>query len=97
MWKPLDNAGQEPQKETKTHKAKARLVVLGYLDPKIEEIPRDSPTLGKTSRMLLLILQTISTHGWLLRSFDIKAAFLREEPPLIALSVSNQSPNSEKP
>ena len=45
-WKPLDKEDQEQVKretgQTKMHKAKARLVVLGYLDPKIEEIPRDS-------------------------------------------------------
>ena len=47
---PLDNVGGEnesnqSQKTQRTHKAKARLVVLGYLDPLIEDIPRDSPTL----------------------------------------------------
>ena len=79
-WKPLDNVGQEElhQKNQKTHKAKARLVVLGYLDPRIEELPRDSPTLNKTSRMLAL--QVIASHAWQLRSFDIKAAFLQGQP-----------------
>ncbi len=61
-----------------THKAKARLVILGYLDPKIDEIPRDSPTLGRHSKMLLL--QMISSQGWMLTSFDIKAAFLQGKP-----------------
>lgn len=75
-WKPLDNTGQdESNPSKKTHKAKARLIVLGYLDPKIEEIPRDSPTLGRTAKMM--ILQTVATHGWCLKSFDIKAAFLQ--------------------
>ena len=79
-WKPIDNTGQTPDeiKTNRTHKPKARLVVLGYLDPKIEEIPRDSPTLNKTSRMLAL--QIISSHSWQLRSFDIKAAFLQGQP-----------------
>ena len=81
-WKPLDAVDQESVlKETgkrKTHKAKARLVVLGYLDPKIDEIPRDSPTLSRPSRMLLL--QMISSMGWSLQSFDIKAAFLQGKP-----------------
>ena len=87
-WKPLDTANQKEdtklQKEAKTtgqtrsHKAKARLVVLGYLDPKLEEVPRDSPTLNKTSRMI--VLQTISSHSWKMRSFDIKAAFLQGQP-----------------
>ena len=87
-WKPLDNVNQKEdtklQKEAKitnqsrSHKAKARLVVLGYLDPKLEEVPRDSPTLNKTSRMI--VLQTISSHSWKMRSFDIKAAFLQGQP-----------------
>ena len=42
-WKPLDTCGTELTQNNnhgKTHKAKARLVVLGYLDPSIEDIPR---------------------------------------------------------
>ena len=88
-WKPLDNANQmdEPEKgqrkskspnAPRTHKAKARLVVLGYLDPQLEEVPRDSPTLNKTSRMV--VLQTIASHSWKMRSFDIKATFLQGRP-----------------
>ena len=82
-WKPLDNVGGEKestsnQKTQRTHKGKARLVVLGNLDPRIEEIPRDSPTLNKTSGMMAL--QVISSHSWCLRSFNIKAAFLQGTP-----------------
>ena len=81
-WKPLDNLGDEhgnvSQRPVKTHKAKARLVVLGYLDPNLEEIPRDSPTLNRTSRMILL--QVIASCGWQLQSFDVKAAFLQGQP-----------------
>ena len=78
-WKPLDNVGDgDDNPNPRTHKAKARIVVLGYMDPKIEEIPRDSPTLGRTSRMM--ILQVIASHGWSLQSFDIKAAFLQGKP-----------------
>ncbi len=76
-WKPIDpeesdksNVGSHPDK-----KAKARLVVLGYLDPDIDKIPRDSPTLGRHSKML--ILQTIASRSWTVRSFDVKAAFLQ--------------------
>ena len=58
-----------------TQKAKARLVILGYLDPKLEELPRDSPTLGRISKMILL--QYLASRGWDLKSFDIKAAFLQ--------------------
>ena len=44
-WKPIDGVNQDEvhQKSLRTHKPKARLVVLGYQDPKIDEIPRDSP------------------------------------------------------
>ena len=86
-WKPLDNVGDNDHTNSKrektgtpsrTHKAKARLVVLGYLDPEIENIPRDSPTLNKTSRMVAL--QVIASHSWKIRSFDIKAAFLQGRP-----------------
>ena len=45
------------------------------MDPELETIPRDSPTLNRQSRML--ILQMIASLEWTLRSFDIKAAFLQ--------------------
>jgi hypothetical protein len=79
-WKPLEDVNQDGimNKSLRTHKSKARLVVLGYQDPNIEEIPRDSPTLSKTSRML--ILQTLATHAWQMLSFDVKAAFLQGKP-----------------
>ena len=75
-WKPLDE--QESAEQQKSHKAKARLVVLGFMDPSINTIQRDSPTLNRHSRML--ILQLIASRGWTLRSFDIKAAFLQGQP-----------------
>ena len=61
--------------EGKNRKAKARLVVLGYMDPNITEIPRDSPTLQRDSRSLLL--QYCAARRWKIRSFDVKTAFLR--------------------
>ena len=74
-WKPLDpqdvGPGQRP------FKAKARLVILGFMDPQLDSIPRDSPTLGRVPKMLLL--QAIASHSWHLRSFDVKAAFLQGE------------------
>ena len=75
-WKPIDPT--EIGSDGRTHKPKARLVVLGYLDPNLENIPRDSPTMTKSSRTL--ILQLIASRGWVLRSFDIKAAFLQGQP-----------------
>ena len=74
-WKPVDNARTHNNVQSNispsppnnnlqpiTHKPKARLVVLGYLDPQIENIPRDSPTLSKTGRMMTL--QTMSRMGF---------------------------------
>ena len=73
-WKPIEEKDRDP-KNPRDKKAKARLVVLGYLDPSIEKLNRDSPTLSKHARMLLL--QLIASNGWDLQSFDIKAAFLQ--------------------
>lgn len=73
-WKPIEESDRD-KLNPKDKKAKARLVVLGYLDPSIEKLNRDSPTLSKHARMLLL--QLIASKGWNLQSFDIKAAFLQ--------------------
>lgn len=75
-WKPIDPVEAKGNADAK--KAKARLVVLGYLDPQLEEIPRDSPTMSKASRMM--VLQLIASKQWTLMSFDIKAAFLQGQP-----------------
>ena len=79
-WKPIDDPRGEAngEKKEQKYKAKARLVVLGFMDPALEDIPRDSPTMNKTSRMILL--QTITTKGWDLMSFDIRTAFLQGKP-----------------
>ena len=74
-WKPIDQQERDQLKGTKDFKAKALLVILGYLDPKIAEVPRDSSTLGRHSKMLLL--QHIASQGWDLQSFDTKAALLQ--------------------
>ena len=76
-WKLLDgtqDAHVDP-KNPKTRKAKARLVILGYEDPQIDSIPRDSPTLGRDARALLL--QLIASCKWDVMSFDVRTAFLR--------------------
>ena len=80
VWKPLEGKDHHDANAPKlvTHKPKARLVVLGYMDPKLTEVPRDSPTLGRQSKMI--ILQLIASMGWSLGSFDIKAAFLQGRP-----------------
>lgn len=58
---------EDQMKTGKSRRAKARLVVLVYLDPVLEQVPRDSPTLGRQSRML--ILQLISAMNRILMSF----------------------------
>lgn len=72
-WKDL--APAEAAQCGRTRKAKARLVILGYEDPNLTEIPRDSPTLQRESRAM--IMQYCSAKRWLIRSFDIQTAFLR--------------------
>ena len=72
-WKDLDPNDLKPGDSR--HKPKARLVVLGYEDPNIEEIPRDSPTLQRESRSVLL--QIGASQKWNIEAFDIKTAFLR--------------------
>ena len=67
-WKTPEPGESQPR-------AKARLVVLGFQDPKLVEVMRDAPTLSKEGRAL--VLQTISSCKFPLGSFDIKTAFLR--------------------
>jgi hypothetical protein len=67
-WKTPDSPGAPP-------KAKARLVVLGFQDPKLVDVARDSPTLSKEGRSV--VLQTITSQGFTPSSFDIKTAYLR--------------------
>ena len=71
-WKPVEPTTQDPNPQAKP---KARLVILGYEDPQLESLARDSPTLGKDSRTL--ILQYAASAKWQIRSFDIQTAFLR--------------------
>ena len=47
-------------------KAKARLVILGFEDPLIDQIPRDSPTLSRDARMLATaVYQQPQVDGWI--------------------------------
>ena len=55
-------------------KAKARLCVLGFQDPDLTEVPRDSPTLSTASEAL--IMQWVASRKYRLISCDIKTAFL---------------------
>ena len=55
-------------------KAKARLCVLGFQDPDLTKLPRDSPTLPTASEAL--IMQWVASHTCRLISSNIKTAFL---------------------
>ena len=76
-WKDTEtNAHLTNQNPSSTNrKAKARLVILGYEDPMLSEVERDSPTLTKLARML--IMQYAASSHWEIGSFDVKTAFLR--------------------
>ena len=75
-WKEIDESERKASKSSQSQfKPKARLVVLGYTDPCLEDIPRDSPTMTKMTRMM--ILQFAASNNWDIESFDIKTAFLR--------------------
>ena len=74
-WKPVDPSDLGSDSKQAKHTPRARLVVLGYEDPLVHEIPRDSPTMSKLSRML--ILQLAASQKWDIESFDIRTAFLR--------------------
>ena len=69
-WKP-------PELEGGPKRAKARLVVLGFEDPDLQEVPNDAPTLGKDGRQLFL--QKVVSNKWRLIKFDISTAFLQGE------------------
>lgn len=72
-WKPvLSESGEQIDR-----KAKARLIIKGYQDPRLMNLPRESPTLSTLGRNLLL---TCAAKGQMrLSSGDIKTAFLQGE------------------
>ena len=69
-WKPKDGGA--------SFKAKARVVVLGFQDPRLPLLSRDSPVLAKTS--LHLIIQWAACYQVSLANADCKSAFLQGEP-----------------
>ena len=74
-WKPIDPAENTESTNKSPMKPKARLVVLGFEDPQLDSLARDSPTMGRDSRTLLL--QYAASAKWMIQSFDIQTAFLR--------------------
>ena len=76
-WKPVgENTTDNNQKsQALQRKAKVRLVVSGFEDPLIDQIPRNSPRMSKLSRVL--ILQYAASLKWDIHNFDIRTAFLK--------------------
>ena len=69
-----------------TGKAKARLCVLGFQDPDLTEVSRDSPTLSAASEAL--IMQWVASHKYRLISGDIKTAFLSGDEDIRNIFIS---------
>ena len=55
-------------------RAKARLVVLGYTDPDLTEVARDSPTLALRTGLMLFAI--CAAERWTLYKGDIKNVLL---------------------
>ena len=71
-WRdPPEESPHEPRK------AKARLVVLGYTDPDLVDVPRDSPTLSSKARQSLYAI--CAANCWKLCKGDAKTTFLQGE------------------
>lgn len=61
--------------DTQAKKAKARAVILGYLDPDYERRPSTSPTVTRTSRQLFL--QMAASFHFEIEKGDVSGAFLQ--------------------
>ena len=73
----MDLTWKDPVPGQNEKRARARLVILGFEDPGVGEVPNDAPTLGKDGRRLLL--QKVASKRWKLINFDISTAFLKGE------------------
>ena len=72
-WKPTGN----PHNPSEV-KAKARLVILGFQDPRLGEVRTDSPTLTRVGCNLLLTV--LASMHWDVVSSDAKTTFLSGDP-----------------
>ena len=59
----------------KGRKAKARIVILGYQHPEVEELETASPTLGRTGKHL--VFQWAAINRAIVEAADAKSAFLQ--------------------
>ena len=69
---------------------KARLVVLGFQMPGIENLQTSSPTMARLSKNLLLTV--VANRGFRLRAGDITSAFLQTEESLEHLNMTVWAP-----
>ena len=67
-------------------KAKPRLCVLGFQNPDLTEVPRDSPTLSAASETL--IMHCVASHKYRLISGDTKTAFLSGDEDIRNIFIS---------
>ena len=67
-------------------KGKKHVCVLGFQDPDLTEVPRDSPTLSAASEAL--IMQWVASHKYRLISGDIKTAFLSGDEDIRNIFIS---------
>ena len=80
----------------KGRKAKARIVVLGFQHPEVEDLQTASPTLGRTGKHL--VLQWAAINKAIVESADAKSAFLQgdgaelsEHKPIYARAIAEVS------
>ncbi len=57
--------------------AKARPVILGFHDPDLAQITRNSPVLTRAGKTL--IVQIAASHNWVLGAGDVESSFLQGE------------------
>ena len=79
-WKtPPEESGESEKR------AKARLVVLGYTDPDLTEVAKDSPTLALRTRLMLFAI--CAAQRWTLFKGDFKNALLQGDKAEVGREV----------
>ena len=86
VWKPLlnDSGVQEGRK------AKARLIIKGFQDPRLTYLPRESPTVSTLGRNMLLT--QCARRQFQLSSGDISTAFLQGNHSEISKDIFGAPP-----
>jgi len=74
-WVLAEKPGELPQDPLKR---KARLVVRGFEDPHKTSVVSTSPTVGRAS--LRVLPDNMAVRGWVLRTVDVRTAFLQGLP-----------------